>query len=70
MTLAAVFRPEAQTDLLGTRDWYEERQLGLGKAFSAAVDEAVTRIEAMPQMYALVFSDVRRGKPRTFPYLI
>jgi plasmid stabilization system protein ParE len=70
MTLAAVFRPEAQTDLLQTRDWYEAQELGLGQAFSVAVDEAVIRIEGMPQMYALVFREVRRGKLRTFPYLI
>jgi toxin ParE1/3/4 len=68
--LAAVFRPEAQTDLLETRDWYEEQQLGLGRAFSVAVEEAVIRIEAMPRMYELVFGDIRRGKLRTFPYLI
>ena len=49
MTLAAVFRPEAQTDLLQTRDWYEAQQLGLGQAFSEALDEAVLSIEAMPQ---------------------
>ncbi|HMJ26588.1 MAG TPA: type II toxin-antitoxin system RelE/ParE family toxin [Pyrinomonadaceae bacterium] len=70
MTLAAVFRPEAQTDLLQTRDWYEAQQLGLGQAFSVAVDEAVIRIVAMPQMYAVVFRNVHRGKLRTFPYLI
>jgi toxin ParE1/3/4 len=70
MTLVAVFRPEAQADLLQTRDWYERQQPGLGGAFSVAADEAVIRIEAMPQMYATVFGDVRRGKLRTFPYLI
>jgi len=67
MRLAAVLRPEAQADLLQTRDWYERQQPGLGGAFSVAVDEAVIRIEAMPQMYAMVFRDVRRGKLRTFP---
>ena len=70
MTLAAVFRPEAQADLLQTRDWYEQQQPGLGEAFSVAMDEAVIKIEAMPQMYAMVFHEVRRGKLRRFPYLI
>jgi len=50
MTLGAVFRPEAQADLLQTRDWYERQQPGLGEAFSVTVDEAVIRIETMPQM--------------------
>jgi plasmid stabilization system protein ParE len=70
MTLAVVFRPEAQIDLLETLDWYEDQRPGLGEGFSAALDEAVGRIQSMPQMYALVFRDVRRTKLRTFPYLI
>ena|SRR5258708_37401310 len=70
MTLAVVFRPEAQVDVLQTRDWYEQQTPGLGETFSVALDEAVIRIEAMPQMYAMVFRDIRRGKLRTFPYLI
>ena len=70
MTLTAVFRPEAQTDLLQTRDWYERQQPGLGEAFSVAVDEAIIRIQAMPQMYSKALRDIRRGKLRTFPYLI
>jgi len=70
MTLAAVFRPEAQADVLQARDWYERRQPELGETFSVALDEAVNRIKGMPLMYAMVFRDVRRGKLRTFPYLI
>jgi toxin ParE1/3/4 len=42
----------------------------VGETFAVALDEAVTRIEAMPLMYAMAFRDVRRGKLRTFPYLI
>ena len=40
------------------------------KDFSVAVDEAIGRIAAMPQMYSIVFGEVRRGKLRKFPYLI
>ena len=57
MTLAVVFRPEAQTDLLEARDWYERQQSGLGEAFADAVDDATDRIEAMPYMYAVAFSN-------------
>jgi len=70
MTLAVLFRPEAGSDLLETRDWYERQQRGLGEAFANSVDETVDRIAAMPQMYAVVFRDVRRVKLRRFPYLI
>jgi plasmid stabilization system protein ParE len=70
VSLAAVFRPEAQADLLRTRDWYERQRFGLGDIFSVSVEQVVNRIETMPQMYAMVFRDVRRAKLRTFPYLI
>ena len=70
MSLVSVFRPAAQTDLIQTRDWYEQQKPGLGERFSLAVDEAVTRVEAMPQMYVTVFREIRRVKLRTFPYLI
>lgn len=70
MTLAVLFRPEAGSDLLDTRDWYERQEPGLGEAFANSIDETVDRIEAMPQMYAVVFRDVRRAKLRRFPYLV
>jgi toxin ParE1/3/4 len=70
MTLAVLFRPEAGSDLIETRDWYERQQLGLGEAFADSVDETVDRIEAMPRMYAVVFRDVRRVKLRRFPYVV
>ena len=70
MTRGSVFRPEAQADLLQMRDWYEQQQSGLGEAFSVAIDEAINRLAAMPEMYPMVFRDVRRVKLRKFPYLI
>jgi toxin ParE1/3/4 len=70
MTLPVSFRPEAKADLLETRDWYERQEDGLAGAFADSVEETLDRIEAMPQMYAVVFRDVRRGKLRRFPYLI
>ncbi len=70
MNLAAAFRPEAEADVLETRDWYERQQYGLGDAFRDSLDQIVVRIETMPQMYAVVFRDVRRGKLRRFPYVI
>jgi len=70
MTLAILFRPEAGLDLIETRDWYERQQLGLGEAFANSVDETLDRIEAMPQMYAVVFRVMRRVKLRRFPYLV
>lgn len=70
MSLRVEFRPEAEADLLNARDWYEEQQRRLGTIFSTAVESAVTRITAMPEMYVKALRDVRRAKVRKFPYLL
>ncbi len=70
MSWVATFRPEAQIDVLEARDWYERQQQGLGDSFKDSLDHIIVRVETMPQMYAVVFSNVRRGKLRRFPYVI
>jgi plasmid stabilization system protein ParE len=70
MSLKVVFRPEAEGDLLEAHDWYEEQQVGIGATFSDAVERTITRIETMPEMYAIVLRNVRRAKLRKFPYLV
>jgi len=70
MNLVATFRPEAEADVLETRDWYEQQQHGLGDSFRDSLDQMVVGIQTMLQMYAEVLRDVRRGKLRRFPYVI
>src|SRR5438046_2962523 len=70
MSVAIVFRPEAEGDLLAARNWYEQQQPGLGDTFLDAVRAVLIRIELMPEMYAIVFRGTRRAKLRIFPYLI
>ena len=70
MSLPIVWRPEAEADLLAARDWYECQRSGFGDEFADAVEVMVERIEAMPELYAIVLHAVRRGKLRRFPYLI
>jgi hypothetical protein len=70
MTLAAVFRPEARPTYFKHVTGTSGSSPELGEIFSVALNEAVIRIEAMLLMYVMVFRGVRRGKLRTFPYLI
>lgn len=70
MSLPIFLRPEAQADLLVTRDWYDRQRPGLGGQFAEAVERLFDRIEAMPELYAVVLQSVRRGKLQKFPYLI
>jgi plasmid stabilization system protein ParE len=70
MSRPLVLRPEAQTDLLEARNWYEQQRPGLGAAFVEAVQEMFARIQEMPELYAAMLRDVRRGKLRRFPYVV
>lgn len=64
-----VFRPEAQTEALQARDWYEARTPGLGLEFAHAVEAAVARIARNPEGFpGTGVADCRRILLRKFPY--
>ncbi len=63
-----VFHPEAETELLRSIDWYEERGKGLGAEFLRAVEAAVASIDRNPQQYQRVHGLARRVVLRKFPY--
>lgn len=70
MSLSIVFRVEAQAEFDEAFDWYEQQQAGLGVDFLTCVVEVLDRIESLPEVYELVFEDVRRAIVRRFPYLV
>jgi len=41
---------------------------GLGAAFLLAVEACIDGIQRSPEMYAVVYKEVRRGLLRRFPY--
>lgn len=64
------FRPQARAEIREARGWYEGRVSGLGQAFIAEVDAALSFLRLHPQMYASVSDDakVRRALLHRFPY--
>lgn len=70
MSIPVVLRPESQEDLLRARDWYQRQRSGLGDEFMDAFDQFVGRIQNSPEMYAVAYKEVRRGKLRRFPYVV
>ncbi|MGH7266231.1 MAG: type II toxin-antitoxin system RelE/ParE family toxin [Candidatus Rokuibacteriota bacterium] len=70
MTRRLVFRPQAESELLDARSWYEERRPGLGRVFATAVDEAVAGVTEKPLAYPRVHGETRRALVRRFPYAI
>lgn len=59
MTLPIVFLPEARAEFDEDANWYENRQLGLGKKFTLAVSRVLNHIAKRPHMHAIVLEDVR-----------
>ena len=63
-------RPEAETDLVTARAWYERQREGLGAAFLLCVEEVLDRIDRTPELYPVVYQDIRRSFTRRFPYAV
>lgn len=68
--MRVVFRPQARTELLEARAWYEERSPGLGLEFARAVDVAVERALRTPEAFRFIEADFRHVLMRRFPYSI
>jgi toxin ParE1/3/4 len=70
MSLPVILRPIAEADIQATYDELEQAQLGLGDKFVARVYEVLEKIEAMPEIYGLVWQDVRAARLRKFRHVI
>lgn len=65
-----IVREQAEFDLDETRDWYEDQQADLGEQFLTAVEEALLKIRAAPELWAAGYKGVRRVLLSRFPYII
>jgi hypothetical protein len=70
MTLSVILRPEAKADIQTTHDALEQTRGGLGGQFAARVREVLERIDSMPELYGVVWQDVRAARLTKFRYLV
>jgi len=70
VTPRLVFRPQAQSELLDSRAWYDDQRPGLGRIFVTAVDGALAGIVRSPLAYPRVHGETRRALVPRFPYAI
>lgn len=70
MILPLYLRPDAEADILVSRDWYDRRRPGLGDEFVESLDHLLCRIQESPALFAVGFRGVRRARNRRFPYII
>ena len=70
MSLPVILRPAADADIQATHDELERVRAGLGGRFVARVREILARIEAMPELYGVVWKDVRAVRLRKFRHVV
>jgi plasmid stabilization system protein ParE len=70
MSLPVILRPEAEADIQTTHDELERLQTGLGDRFVAQVRSLLERIETMPELFGVVWQDVRAARMRKFRHAV
>lgn len=68
MTRRLVVRPQAQSEILEARHWYDQQQAGLGVQFALEVDLTVSAVLERPLSFPVVHGATRRAIVRRFPY--
>jgi toxin ParE1/3/4 len=68
LNLSLIITPEAEEDLADAKVWYNRQRQGLGDDFVLCVEEALARIQQIPQAATEVIPGVRRVVIRRFPY--
>ena len=64
------YLPDFWEDVQLACEWYEERRLGLGAEFVAAIDLALTKIIERPQAYRIATRETRRCIIARFQHIL
>ena len=70
MKQLVMLRPAAEADIQATHDELERLQAGLGGRFVVRLGELLERLEATPELYGVVWQDVRAVRLRGFRYVV
>jgi toxin ParE1/3/4 len=70
MSVPVIICPPAEADIHAAHDALELVQTGLGSRFARQVREVLERIEIIPEMYGVVWQDVRAARLKRFRYVV
>ena len=59
---------EAEKDIEQAAIWYEERRNGLGREYLLCIQAMLSTIQRNPQLFSILYRNVRRALIRRFPY--
>ena len=69
MSVPVILRPEAEADVQTIHVALEAEREGLGRKFAVRLRQVLERIESMPEMYGVVWHDVRAARVKPFRYV-
>lgn len=70
MSLRLIVAPQAEADLRDSFKWYEDRSIGLGRAFVESVERKLGQIQLYPQVFRQRVGPYRLAATERFPYAI
>ena len=70
MSVPVILRPIAEADVRSIHSELETIRTGLGSQFSTRLQVLLERIEAMPQMYGILWKTVRAAIIHRFRYVV
>lgn len=70
MSLPLAYHPAVRAEIDEAYGWYERQRPGLGEEFLVVLRDYLDRIRLNPEMYGLVYRDVRAVPLRRFPYIV
>jgi len=65
-----IFSPIAMDDVEQIAEYYEEKQVGLGKRFAAHLQLTLNSIKRNPFFAIIRYDDIRCTSIKKFPYLV
>ena len=68
--MQVILRREAEADAREARDHLDAVRSGLGKQFLERLREVLERIEETPELYGVVWQDVRAVRLKRFRYVV
>ena len=70
MKFTIKYNPEFFNDLAHAVDWYNDKQIGLGKRFFNEVGKQTAKLSTSALLFAVKYDDVRCMCIEKFPYLV
>ena len=71
MSKTLILTPQAEKDFRTAYEWYEEKEVGLGKEFAQSVDLKLASVLQSPKQYSVIYKSlVRRALTNRFPFSI